>query len=131
MAGFGGATWQKLLDGIPADSLVVWLNLSEQEMAAVPGISVKQAQKLVAQIQLTREKGFRHWLSALGFPTFALKFAEQRLNWRQLEQLTSSEWETMAGIGQKRARQVYDFIHHPQVVALAERLKQAKLPAFQ
>ncbi|MFO6299928.1 NAD-dependent DNA ligase LigB [Rahnella selenatireducens] len=131
MVGFGGATWQKLLDGIPPDSLVSWLNLNEKEMATVPGISVKQAQKLVAQIRLTRDKGFKRWLSALGFPSFALKFAEQRQNWRQLEELSSDEWETMAGIGQKRARQVYDFIHHPQVVALAERLKQAKLPAFQ
>ncbi|MFU2315352.1 NAD-dependent DNA ligase LigB [Rahnella sp. PCH160] len=131
MAGFGGATWQKLLDGIPTDSLVAWLDLNEKDMAAVPGVSVKQAQKLIAQIQLARGKGFRHWLSALGFPTFALKFAEQRQSWRLLEQLTSGEWETMTGIGQKRARQVYDFIHHPQVMALAERLKQAELPAFQ
>lgn len=131
MAGFGGATWQKLFERVPADSLVAWLNLNEKDMAAVPGISVKQAQKLVAQIQLARDKGFRHWLSALGFPTFALKFAEQRQNWRQLEQLTSGEWETLAGVGQKRARQVYDFIHHPQVMALAGRLKQAELPAFQ
>lgn len=131
MAGFGGATWQKLFERIPADSLVAWLNMNEKDMAAVPGISVKQAQKLVAQIQLARDKGFRHWLSALGFPTFALKFAEQRQNWRQLEQLTSGEWETLAGVGQKRARQVYDFIHHPQVMALTGRLKQAELPAFQ
>jgi DNA ligase (NAD+) len=116
---------------ISADSLVAWLNLNEKDMAAVPGISVKQAQKLAAQIQLARDKGFRHWLSALGFPTFALKFAEQRQNWGQLEQLTSGDWETKAGVGQKRARQVYGFIHHPQVMALAERLKQAELPAFQ
>lgn len=100
-------------------------------MAAVPGIGVKQAQKLMAQISLTREKDFRHWLSAMGFPTFALKFAERQHSWNQLKAMTSLEWEATAGIGKTRANQIFEFIHHPQVMAIAGALRQAHLPAFQ
>ncbi|CAM3761999.1 NAD-dependent DNA ligase LigB [Rahnella bruchi] len=131
MAGFGGATWQKLLDAIPADSLVSWINITEKEMAAVPGIGAKQAQKLVAQISLAREKDFHHWLSAMGFPSSALKFAENQHTWDQLKALTSPEWEASAGIGKTRADQIFEFTHHPQVRAIAGALRQAHLPAFQ
>lgn len=131
MTGFGGATWEKLINGVPLNSLADWLSLNEEEMSSIPGIGRKQAKKLVAQIQLTREKSFRNWLSALGFPTFALKFAEQQQMWSQVKKLTSQDWEMTAGMGKKRTSQVVDFIHHPRVAALAEMLKQAQLPAFQ
>ncbi|QLK63077.1 NAD-dependent DNA ligase LigB [Enterobacteriaceae bacterium Kacie_13] len=131
MAGFGGATWQKLLDGIPLNSLTGWLTLNEKEISAVPGIGIKQAQKLMAQIELVREKSFRGWLSALGFPSFALTFAQQQQTWSQLKHLTAQDWEMTAGIGKKRTSQVLAFIHHPQISALADGLKRAQLPAFQ
>lgn len=130
MAGFGGATWQKLLDASPADSLISWLSFNEKELAAVPGIGVKQAQKLMAQIHLARERSFRRWLSAIGFPSFALGFAERQQSWNRLKQLTSRDWEMTEGIGRKRAAQVFDFIHHPDVEILTEALRQAQLPAF-
>lgn len=130
MAGFGGATWQKLLDAIPADSLISWLALNEKDLAAVPGIGVKQAQKLMAQIHFAREKDLRHWLSAVGFPSYALKFAGQQQGWSQLKQLTSHDWAKAAGMGEKRAAQVFDFIHHPAVMAITGALQQAQLPAF-
>jgi len=131
MTGFGGATWQKLSEEVPLNSLVGWLSLKEEDLVAVPGIGIKQAQKLVAQIQLAREKSFRRWLSALGFPSFALKFAEHQQTWHQLKQLTSRDWEMNEGIGGKRTLQVVHFIQHPQVAAMVELLKQAQLPAFQ
>jgi DNA ligase (NAD+) len=131
MAGFGGATWQKLVDGIPLNSLTDWLTLDEKEMSAVPGIGIKQAQKLMAQIQLARQKSFRRWLSALGFPSFALTFAQQQQTWRQIQQLTPQDWEMTAGMGKKRTSQVLDFIHHQEVAAMIDALKQAQLPAFQ
>lgn len=131
MAGFGGATWQKLLEGVPLNSLTDWLGLNEDVMSAVPGIGIKQAKKLMAQIQLARNKSFRHWLSALGFPSFAVKFAGQQPSWNHLREMTPQDWETAAGIGQKRTGQIADFIHHPQVMALTEALRQAKVPAFQ
>ena len=131
MAGFGGATWQKLVDGIPLNSLTDWLTLNEKEMSAVPGIGIKQAQKLMAQIQLARQKSFRRWLSALGFPSFALTFAQQQQTWRQIQQLTPQDWEMTAGMGKKRTSQVLDFIHHQEVAAMIDALKQAQLPAFQ
>lgn len=131
MTGFGGATWQKLVDGIPLNSLTDWLTLNEKEMSAVPGIGIKQAQKLMAQIQLARDKSFRRWLSALGFPSFALTFAQQQQTWRQIQQLTTQDWEMTAGVGKKRTSQVLDFIHHQKVAVMSEALKQAQLPAFQ
>ena len=85
----------------------------------------------MAQIQLARNKSFRHWLSALGFPSFAVKFAGQQPSWNHLQEMTPQDWETAAGIGQKRTGQIADFIHHPQVMALTEALRQAKVPAFQ
>lgn len=131
MAGFGGKTWQKLSDAVPATSLVNWLQFDEKQLAEIPGIGLKQAQKLMVQIHLAREKGFRRWLSAMGFPSFALKFAEQHQSWGRLKELTPHDWEMTTGIGSKRAVQVLGFIHHPDVKKIADALKQAKLPAFQ
>ena len=130
MAGFGGATWQKLLGAWPGDTLTSWLSFNEKDLAAVSGIGVKQAQKLMVQIHLARQKDFRHWLSAIGFPSFALKFAGQQQSWSRLIQMTSRDWEMTEGVGKKRAAQIYEFIHHPHVLAVIDALKQGQLPAF-
>jgi len=129
MAGLGPATWQKLLDARLLDSLIDWLFLTEEQLAQLPGVGSKQAQKLVAQIQLSRQQSLRRWLSALGFPTAGLPMA-QRMTWRQLQQFSEQQWLTGQGIGPKNARQIQRFLHHPCVVTMMATLHQQQLPAF-
>lgn len=130
MSGLGGATWRSLLVNHKVRSLTDWLQLTPETLGSVPGISAKKAQKIFAQIQLSRQKTFRQWLSALGFPAFAVKEAATYENWYQLKNVTSSQWRHSAGIGERRVDDILAFINHPQVSALTELLSKEKVPAF-
>lgn len=130
MTGLGGATWLLLIRDNKVSNLADWLQLTPEILGSVPGISAKKAQKVYAQIQLSRQKTFRQWLSALGFPVFAVNEAAAYGNWYQVKNVTPSHWQHSAGIGERRVADILAFIHHPQVSALTELLNKARVPAF-
>ncbi|QII40118.1 NAD-dependent DNA ligase LigB [Rouxiella badensis] len=127
--GLGRETWRKLLDAQQIPTLISGLFLGEKELKALPGIGEKRAQKLYAQIQLSRQKSFRQWITALGFPTAGLGMTEKR-SWRQLREMTLEQWQAGQGIGPKGAAQIQRFLQHPKVVEIIERLQHERLPAF-
>lgn len=130
MTGLGGATWLLLIRDNKVSNLADWLQLTPEILGSVPGISAKKAQKVYAQIQLSRQKTFRQWLSALGFPVFAVNEAATYGNWYQVKNVTPSHWQHSVGIGERRVADILAFIHHPQVSALTELLNKARVPAF-
>lgn len=127
--GLGPGTWKKLLDAKLISSLLDWLTLTEQQLRTVPGIGEKQAAKLFAEMQLARQKSFRRWISALGFPAAGLEMSET-LNWSLLKLTTEKQWRTAKGMGEKSAKQIQRFIYHPEVLAMVEILGNERLPAF-
>lgn len=129
MAGLGLATWNRLLEANLLPSLVSWLSLTPQQLESVPGIREKQAAKLWAQIQLAKQKSFRHWIVALGFPTAGVTVGET-MNWFELTQMTPEQWQAIPGVGVKNAKKIRHFIESPAVSAVIEQLMQQKLPAF-
>lgn len=129
MTGLGLATWKKLLDADHLPDLVSWLSLTQQQLESITGIGKKQASNLFAQIQLSRQKSFRQWMTALGFPAAGLQASEKR-NWHELEQMTTEQWLATRGIGVKNASKIRQFILHQEVVAMVEQLVQHRLPAF-
>jgi len=128
--GLGGATWTSLVEAKRINHLGEWLHLTPELMILAPGISIKQAQKIYAQLQLTKQKTFRQWLSAIGFPSFALKTAAAYQNWYDVAQITAAEWRHSVGIGEKRVADILAFINHPQIQSLVEFLNRENVPAF-
>ncbi|GBU12593.1 DNA ligase [Enterobacterales bacterium] len=130
MPGLGGATWRALVLDHKVRNLVDWLQLTPETLGSVPGIGTKKAQKIFAQLQLSRQKTFRQWLSAMGFPVFAVNEAAAYGNWYQVKKVMPSQWRHSAGIGERRVADILAFITHPQVTVLTELLSREKVPAF-
>lgn len=130
MAGIGGATWRSLVQQQKVRNMADWLQLTPELLSSLPGISLKKAQKMFVQLQLSRQKTFRQWLSAIGFPAFAVKEAATYLSWSRLKDITPSQWQRSTGIGERRVADILDFIRHPQVEALTQLLREENVPAF-
>ncbi|MCI1680450.1 MAG: NAD-dependent DNA ligase LigB [Ewingella americana] len=130
MRGVGEATWRSLMNDKKVTDLADWLKLTPESIAATPGLGPKQGQNIYAELQLAKQKTFRQWLSAIGFPTFALNVAASQKHWREVESLTAEGWQKSVGIGKKRVGDILAFIHHPDVQHLAEFLGQQHIPAF-
>lgn len=43
---------------------------------------------------------------------------------------SEAQWRTLPGVGEIRARQLVAFLHHPDVVALAQWLSGQRIPGF-
>lgn len=129
MKEFGPAIWKKLLQANLLPSLVSWLSLREDQLKALPAIGEKQAKKLFAQIELTRQKSLPRWLSALGFPTAGLK-AIETMDWQEVKTRRVEQWLMVRGVGEKNAKQIRRFLLHPNVMAITEVLQKEQLPAF-
>lgn len=127
--GVGEETWGALVNQGMLRSLVGWLALTPDTLRSVPGISSKKAEKIYAQLQMTREQSFTRWLSALGFPSAALGRIEG-LHWDDLLKRSKADWMSQSGIGEKRAAQVMDFLHHPDVSAIVDYLAKEQVAAF-
>ena len=130
LRGLGEATWRSLMNDKKVTDLADWLNLTPESIAATSGLGPKQGQNIYAELQLAKQKTFRQWLSAIGFPTFALNVAATQKHWREVESLTAEGWQKSVGIGKKRVGDILAFIHHPDVQELAEFLGQQRIPAF-
>jgi DNA ligase (NAD+) len=129
LAGLGPESWRKLIDSRKLDSLVGWLQLNSTDLATDTGLSLKQAEKIYASLQLARQKNLRQWLSALGLPPYALN-ALSGSSWQAVSQRTEREWHTYAGVGKKRAAHLWAFLHHPAVTAMITELQQGGIAAF-
>ncbi len=130
MAGIGGATWRSLVQQQKVKNMADWLQLTPELLSSLPGISLKKAQKMFVQLQLSRQKTFRQWLSAIGFPAFAVKEAATYRSWSRVKDITPSQWQRSTGIGERRVADILDFIRHPQVEALTQWLREENVPAF-
>lgn len=126
--GIGAGTWHKLLQAGQIDSLLDWLELSDEQLLAVPGIAELSAASLGRRFAEARQRPFNDWLRALGTPVNPQTLAAN--DWAQLQQRSLAEWQTLPGIGPTRATQLQAFFQHPEVVELAARLRQAGVEGF-
>ncbi|WP_072931497.1 NAD-dependent DNA ligase LigB [Nissabacter archeti] len=129
LAGLGPESWGTLIDSEKLDSLVGWLRLNSADLAADTGLSLKQAEKLYASLQLARQKNLRQWLSALGLPPYALGTLSGS-GWQAISRRTEHDWRAHAGIGKKRAAHLWAFLHHPAFTAMISALQQQGIAAF-
>jgi DNA ligase (NAD+) len=128
MAGVGPGTWEKLLSAGRIDGLLDWLDLSQADLASMPGLGQRSASNLHGSFRGALQQPFLTWLKALGLPpTGSASLPE---NWATLAARSERDWLAEPGIGTTRAQQLQAFFRHPQVVALREKLSGAAVPGF-
>jgi DNA ligase (NAD+) len=125
----GPGTWQALLDaGLLQPGLLSWLNLTVEQLQALPGFGARRAERLHASLQLGRQRDFARWLAALGVPAEMAAWLPQE--WQLLSQRSLNEWQREPGLGAARGAQLQAFFKHPEVQALAVQLRAAGVVGF-
>ncbi|MGE8361934.1 NAD-dependent DNA ligase LigB [Pseudomonas sp.] len=125
LPGVGPGTWSKLLDAGAIDGLLDWMSLSEAQVRELPGFGERSAANLMRSLELAHTRPQRAWLLALGLPPSGDAALDQA--WHELAQRDLADWQREPGVGPHRARQLQAFFQHPEVQALAERLRLAGL----
>lgn len=125
--GIGEETWQALVDAGLVDGLLDWTGLTAAQLAAVPELGKARAQALSRQFAQIRKRPFARWLRALGVPAAAVAAAP---DWATAAARGVDAWQRRPGIGAVRARRLYAFFHHPDVVHLAARLHRFGADGF-
>lgn len=127
--GVSESTWQMLISQGLVQHLLDWISLTPEQLMSAPGIGVKRGQSIHRQFQLARQQPFARWLIALGAP-LSPQQAVTLKSWHQVQQLSAEAWQTMAGIGAKRAQQIADFLQHPPLLALVSTLASQEITGF-
>lgn len=131
LTGVSQSTWRHLHMSTRLQHIFSWLTLSREELSGLPGLSSKKTELLWHQFSLSRKQPFIRWVMALGMPLpRSAHEAVKDKRWHQLGDWTLSRWQTLPGVGLKRAKQLMDFMKHPQVVALSTFLGQHSIQGF-
>lgn len=125
LPGVGPGTWSKLLAAGKIDNLLDWMTLSEDQVRTLPGFGERSAANLIRSFELAQQRSQRSWLLALGLPPSGDAALDEP--WSELAQRDLADWQREPGVGPHRARQLQAFFQHPEVQALAERLRTAGL----
>ncbi|SQA98507.1 DNA ligase B [Cedecea neteri] len=131
LAGVSQSTWRHLHMTTRFQHIFSWLELNKMTLSDLPGVSVKKSELLWHQFSLSRKQPFIRWVLALGMPLpRSAHDSLKNKHWQQLGGWDQSRWQALPGVGAKRARQLVDFMKHPQVVGLATFLGQQSIPGF-
>ncbi|MEX6501875.1 NAD-dependent DNA ligase LigB [Pseudomonas zhanjiangensis] len=128
LPGVGPGTWEKLLRARSFDGLLGWLELSEEQLAQVPGLSQAAAAQLAASLAQARQRPSSDWLRGLGLPAIAPGALDA--DWDALAARDAARWQAEPGIGPIRAAQLQAFFHHPEVLALHAQLQAQGIAGF-
>ncbi len=128
----GEGRWRTLMEAGALSDLLAWTELSHQELTDMPGIGDVRASKLERNFQQARARTFREWMVALGMPSAAALPAEfwHDESFATLSKRSIDDWQRQPGIGPKRARDITDFMRHPEVLALGARLATLEVDGF-
>ncbi|MBV2134082.1 NAD-dependent DNA ligase LigB [Pseudomonas sp. MAP12] len=127
LAGIGAGTWQALQDSGRLDGLADWLELSEAQLAALPGFGAARAGTVWRSLQGARQRPFVSWLGALGLPPSGS--ARLAADWTTLAARSAADWQK-AGASHRQAVSLATFLAHPEVNALRTRLQAAGVAGF-
>ncbi|KEY57230.1 NAD-dependent DNA ligase LigB [Serratia sp. DD3] len=128
--GMSKAGWQALIDQGRVDGLLSWLDLTPELLNQVPGWGEKRAQALYQQFRLARQQPFHRWLMALGMPVSSSQITHLQ-SWSQVQQMTQTQWQKLAGIGAKKAQDIESFLHSSAFLALVLLLQQHNINGFE
>ncbi|KGT95399.1 NAD-dependent DNA ligase LigB [Erwinia typographi] len=126
MAGVDKSSWQRLMQSGQLTHLFSWLTLRPEQLGRIAGLTSERASQLYHQFSLSRRQPFKRWVRALGVPVpvHALQ-AMQDQRWESLLTRKVADWQRLPDIGERRARQIVDFLHHPDIRRLIAHLQAA------
>ncbi|MBU4682741.1 NAD-dependent DNA ligase LigB [Cedecea davisae] len=131
LPGVSQSGWRQLLTGVRLQHIFSWLELSREALLGLPGLTAKKSELLWHRFSLARQQPFIRWVKAMGMPLPASALDEiKEKSWQQLLSRDEASWRRLPGVGATRARQLIDFMKHPQVAALVIFLGQQKIDGF-
>jgi DNA ligase (NAD+) len=127
LKGIGADTWQALIDAGLIHGLLDWMDLTPQQLAALPGFGANRAAAMAHTFAAARKRPFARWLQALGVPAGV---ARELQDWAVAIRRDASDWQALDGIGEGRAGQLMEFFGCAGLRAQANRLHQARVQGF-
>lgn len=124
----GRETWNALIQAGLITGLLDWLTLDAAELANIDGFGARGRARLLDSLHSARQRPFAQWLKALGIPPAARTNLQG--GWQTLVAKDTQAWLATDGIGPGRAAQLSAFFRDPQVQALAETLRVARIDGF-
>ncbi|MRS16523.1 NAD-dependent DNA ligase LigB [Enterobacteriaceae bacterium RIT691] len=129
--GAGESLWRQMYQTYQFEHLFSWLQLTQAQLQATPGISPARGLALWHRFNLVREQPFIRWIMAMGIPLTKLQLTStEDLSWKKLSERRPEAWQALPGIGQEKARQIIAFIHDPGIAALASWLGEQSIQGF-
>jgi DNA ligase (NAD+) len=129
LEGIGEAGWRELHQVYRFEHIFSWLALTPEQLLSALGIS--RGERLWHQFNLSRQRPFTRWVSAMGVPlTQAALNASRDNSWRQLHTRDESSWRQLPSTGERRARQVIQWRDNREVNALSNWLATQHITGF-
>lgn len=129
--GLGEAGWRALYQAHHFEHIFSWLRLNQAQIQSTPGFSAARGVALWHRFNLIREQPFIRWITAMGIPvTKATLNAAGDTSWQAMRSRRAEEWQHLPGTGKEKALQIVEWLHHPQVEALAAWLAEQRINGF-
>ena len=118
-SGIGRSGWLDLIHSGEITHLLSWLDVSKDTLYSLPGISPHRAHLFWQYFQTSRQLPIKRWVRALGvpLPEAALRMLSDS-SWDALLARTEMQWQQYPGVGKTQARQIYAFLHSPDVLQM-------------
>lgn len=129
--GVGESAWRTLYQTHHFEHIFSWLSLTQAQLQATPGFSAARGLAVWHRFNLTRERSFIRWVTAMGIPLPQASLrAATGMSWQEMSQRNTSEWRALPGTGEEKARQIVNWLHQPEVAALAKWLAEQHINGF-
>lgn len=129
LSGLSEKSWQRLVDAGKAPDLASWLSLSREEIEALPGYGPRAANRLHEQIATAKARDAAQWLHGLGMTFISLSHIREA-GWEKLVARDERAWRQEAGLSESGARRAFEFVHHPELLAVVARLRAEGVEGF-
>ncbi len=129
LEGIGEAGWRELNQAYRFEHIFSWLGLTQEQLESALGVI--KGEKLWHQFNLSRDLPFTRWVIAMGIPlTQATLNASRDGSWQQLKERDEQSWRQLPFMGERRARQVIQWLEDREVTALSNWLAAQRIAGF-
>ncbi len=125
----GEAGWRELHQTYRFEHIFSWLGLTQEQLQSTFGVN--KGGKLWHQFNLSRRLPFTRWVIAMGIPlTQATLNASRDGSWQQLRERSEQSWRQLPFMGERRARQVFQWLEDKEITALSIWLAAQRITGF-
>ncbi|KLV69389.1 NAD-dependent DNA ligase LigB [Citrobacter sp. MGH110] len=129
LEGIGEVGWRELNQVYRFEHIFSWLGLTQEQLESALGVI--KGEKLWHQFNLSRDLPFTRWVIAMGIPlTQATLNASRDGSWQQLKERDEQSWRQLPFMGERRARQVIQWLEDREVTALSNWLAAQRIAGF-